>query len=208
MSEILQKDDAIIAEIIAGARTLFEKFGLKKTTMEDIAKEVGKGKSSLYYYFPSKYEIFEAVVDQETTELFSQAQIAIDKATTAKEKLKAYSTIRLCKINKMGNLSQVVKNDLMDNLSVIMNIKKKHEKTQFIMVKEIIIMGIESGEFKKVHSKDIDLLAFLFVAAFRGIALPMCSSDFSFPDLTKSVDTIVDIMVEGIGNQKSFVNNN
>jgi AcrR family transcriptional regulator len=199
MSEIIQKDDIVIAEIVAGARTLFEKFGLKKTTMEDIAKEVGKGKSSLYYYFPSKYEIFEAVIDQETKELFSQARLAIDKAATAKEKLKAYSRIRLCNINKLGNLSQVVKNDLMDNLSVIMNIKKKHEKTQFTMVKEIIMMGIGSGEFKKVHSEDIDLLTFIFVAAFRGIALPMCG-DFPFPDLMKRVDTIVDVMVEGIGN--------
>ena len=199
MSETIQKDDVIIKEIIAGARILFEKFGLKKTTMEDIAKEVGKGKSSLYYYFPSKYEIFEAVVDQETRELFAQAQEAIDKASTAKEKLKAYSRVRLCNINKLGNLSQLVKNDLMDNMSVIMNIKKKHESTQFDMIKKIISTGIASGEFKKIENADADLLSFLFVAAFRGIALPFCASQ-PFPDLTQRVDTIVDVMVEGIGN--------
>jgi AcrR family transcriptional regulator len=198
MVELLQKDDVIVQEIITGARTLFQKFGLKKTTMEDIAKEVGKGKSSLYYYFPSKYEIFEAVVDQETRELFTQAQEAIDKASTGKGKLKAYSRVRLCNINKMGNLSQVVKNDLMDNMSVIMNIKKKHEITQFNMVKKIIAEGVQSGEFKKVDEPDMDLLAFLFVAAFRGIALPLCVDEV-FPDLTQRVDTIVDVMVEGIG---------
>ena len=65
MSELLEKDEVIVREIVSSARGLFEKFGLKKTTMEDIAKEAGKGKSSLYYYFESKYEIFEAVVDQE-----------------------------------------------------------------------------------------------------------------------------------------------
>ena len=85
MNEVCQKEEAVIQEIIAGARILFEKFGLKKTTMEDIAREVGKGKSSLYYYFPSKYEIFEAVVDQETRELFALAQGAIDTKITAKE---------------------------------------------------------------------------------------------------------------------------
>jgi AcrR family transcriptional regulator len=199
MTEVLQRDDTIVHEIIAGARTLFEKFGLKKTTMEDIAREVGKGKSTLYYYFPSKYEIFEAVVDQETMELFDLAQEAIDRATTAKGKLKAYSKVRLCNINKLGNLSQVVKNDLMDNMSVIMKIKKKHETTQVNMVKKIIAAGIESGEFKKVGDGDPELLAFLFVAAFRGIALPLCSEG-AFPDLTKRGDIIVDVMVEGIGN--------
>jgi AcrR family transcriptional regulator len=197
MEEVISKDDVVLKEIISGARTLFEKFGLKKTTMEDIAKEVGKGKSSLYYYFPSKYEIFEAVVDQEITELFSLAQKAVDKAPTAKEKLKAYVKIRLNKINKLGNLSQVVKNDLMDNMSVVFNIKKKHEINQVNMIKGIIIAGIERGEFKKIKEPEVCMMAYLFAATFRGIAVPMCTQ--TFPDLTQKADDIVEIMVEGIG---------
>jgi AcrR family transcriptional regulator len=197
MEVVINKDDIVLKEIISGARTLFEKFGLKKTTMEDIAKEVGKGKSSLYYYFPSKYEIFEAVVDQEITELFSLAQKAVDKAPTAKEKLKAYAKVRLNKINKLGNLSQVVKNDLMDNMSVVMNIKKKHEVTQVNMIRGIILTGIERGEFKKIKEPEVCLMAYLFAATFRGIAVPICTH--TFPDLTQKADDIVEIMVEGIG---------
>lgn len=197
MEEIAGKDEAVLREIIGGARVLFEKFGLKKTTMEDIAREVGKGKSSLYYYFPSKYEIFEAVVDQEISELFSMAQKAVDKAPNAKEKLKAYIKVRLSKINKMGNLSQVVKNDLMDNMGVVMNIKKKHEINQVNMIQEIILHGIERGEFKKIKKPEVCLMANLFAATFRGIALPLCSE--TFPDLTQKADDIVEILVEGIG---------
>jgi len=197
MEAAVSKDDVVLQEIITGARNLFEKFGLKKTTMEDIAREIGKGKSSLYYYFPSKYEIFEAVVDQEITELFSLAQKAVDKAPTAKEKLKAYIKVRLNKINKLGNLSQVVKNDIMDNMSVVMNIKKKHEMNQVNMIKRIIIDGIENGEFKKIKSAEVGLLAHLFAATFRGIAVPLCTH--TFPDLTQKADDIVEIMVEGIG---------
>jgi AcrR family transcriptional regulator len=199
MSELLEKDEVIVQEIVSCARVLFEKFGLKKTTMEDIAKEAGKGKSSLYYYFESKYEIFEAVVDQEMQELFNVAENEVKKSTTAKEKLKAYSKVRLGKINKLGNLSQVVKNDLMDNMSVVMNIKKKHEITQFNLIKNIIESGINSGEFKKICCQEVELLAFLFAATFRGIALPMCV-DSMFPDLTEKVDDIVDIMIDGIAN--------
>lgn len=200
MNEVLQKDDVVVKEIINGARILFEKFGLRKTTMEDIAKEVGKGKSSLYYYFPSKYEIFEAVVNQETAELFAQAQLAIDCCCSAREKLKAYSRVRLCSIQKLGNLSKVVKEDLIDNMAVIMKIKKKHEVNQFNLIKEIIAEGIKSHEFDPAHENNIDLLAFLFVAAFRGIALPMCM-DEGTPELSRRADTIVDVMVEGIGNR-------
>ncbi len=196
MDAIVDKEDVVLKEIINGARLLFEKFGLKKTTMEDIAKEVGKGKSSLYYYFPSKYEIFEAVVDQEMKQLFMLAQKAVDKAPTAKEKLKAYTKVRLSKLNKLGNLSQVVKNDLMDNMSVVMNIKRKHEITQVNMIKKIISAGVESSEFKKMSSADIALLAYLFAATFRGIVMPMCTE--TFPDLTHKSDDVVEMLVEGI----------
>ncbi len=196
MEAIISKDDVVLKEIINGARLLFEKFGLKKTTMEDIAKEVGKGKSSLYYYFPSKYEIFEAVVDQEMSELFSLAQRAVDKAPSAKEKLKAYTKVRLSKLNKLGNLSQVVKNDLMDNMSVVMNIKRRHEIQQVNMIKKIISEGVERGEFKKIDHEDIGLLAFLFAATFRGIAMPLCTQ--TFPDLTLKSDDVVEMLVEGI----------
>ena len=198
ISEIIQKDEIIIGEIVAGAKTLFERYGLKKTTMEDIAREAGKSKSSLYYYFQSKYEIFEAVVEQEINHLFNTAEKAIEKVPTAKDKLKAYSEVRLCKISKSGNLSQVIKNDLMDNMDVILKMKKKHESRQVKMVRDIIAQGVKSGEFKKIGNSEIDLLSLLFTAAFTGISLPLCG-EHKFPDLTQKVDVIVDVLIHGIG---------
>ncbi len=38
--------------------------------MEDIAKAAGKGKSTLYYYYTSKDEIFNAVIEDEMHEDF------------------------------------------------------------------------------------------------------------------------------------------
>ena len=65
MVEQITKDDSMVREILSTAKNLFAQHGLKKTTMEDIANAMGKGKSTLYYYFPGKIEIFEAVVDEE-----------------------------------------------------------------------------------------------------------------------------------------------
>lgn len=192
----INKEDTALKEIIQGARLLFEKFGLKKTTMEDIAREVGKGKSSLYYYFPSKYEIFEAVIEQEMSELSCLVKKSIDKAPNAKEKLKAYTKVRLTKLNKLRNLSQVVKNDLLDNMHLVMDIKKRHEVEQMNVIKELITDGVRSGEFKKITEADINVLAFLFAATFRGIAMPLCTQ--TFPDLSQKSGEVIEMMVSGI----------
>jgi len=87
MGEHLNKDEIVLADILAAARALFERQGLKKTTMDDIASKIGKCKGALYYYFASKEEIFEAVVDQEMTEFFKQVTVEINAAYRAKDKL-------------------------------------------------------------------------------------------------------------------------
>ena len=48
--------------IINSASDVFEKFGFKKTTVDDIAQALRKGKSSIYYYFKSKEEDRKSVV--------------------------------------------------------------------------------------------------------------------------------------------------
>ena len=42
--------------IIDGALKTFNKVGIEKTTMDEIAVESGFGKATLYYYFSSKDE--------------------------------------------------------------------------------------------------------------------------------------------------------
>jgi len=59
---IVKKQKSIQHRIVHTASQVFSRFGFKKATMEDIANAVGMGKSSIYYYFKSKEEIFEAVV--------------------------------------------------------------------------------------------------------------------------------------------------
>ncbi|MEO0226014.1 MAG: helix-turn-helix domain-containing protein [candidate division WOR-3 bacterium] len=44
--------------IIDSARYVFSRFGYRKATMDSIARAARKAKSSIYYYFRDKEEIF------------------------------------------------------------------------------------------------------------------------------------------------------
>jgi AcrR family transcriptional regulator len=48
--------------ILERASKIFLKFGFKKTTMDEIASLLHKSKTSLYYYFKGKEEIFKSIV--------------------------------------------------------------------------------------------------------------------------------------------------
>src|SRR6202000_2092483 len=85
MAETLQRDEIVVRDILDTARNLFKKSGFKKTTMGDIARSLGKAKSSLYYYYPSKEDIFEAVLYAEMDELLDQIHRSVPLAGSPKE---------------------------------------------------------------------------------------------------------------------------
>jgi AcrR family transcriptional regulator len=199
MTELLFKEELIEKEIIDVARTLFKKHGFKKTTMGHIAMSLGKAKSSLYYYYPGKEEIFEAVINEEMNELMEQIRHAIDEASSAKEKLIAYCRCRLNKLSQLYNLSEVLRREIADMQCMMTDMKGKFDTSQVALVKEILEEGVRNGEFSKINLDNIELVSYLMVSSFRGLAMPLMVSQHQCPRLDLQIDSIVDIMVEGIG---------
>lgn len=60
MSQVL---DSTKSAILEAADRLFEQYGYKKTTIEEIAQEAGIGKGSVYLHFASKEQIGAAWLD-------------------------------------------------------------------------------------------------------------------------------------------------
>jgi len=201
MGEHINKDENVLTDILSAARALFEKQGLKKTTMDDIASRIGKCKGALYYYFASKDEIFEAVVHQEMTEFFKQVTIETSAVYGAKEKLIAYCRTRLKKISELSNLHEVLKKDLIDFAGKMEIIRKKYDTLQVALVKDIIVEGIKKAEFKKMDKEYIESLSYLIVSSFKGLEMPL-NVDMQYTSLNKRAEFIVNVMVDGIGCQR------
>ena len=66
--------------ILAGALKVFNQLGIDKTTMDEIAKESGFGKATLYYYFSSKEEVFIEIMNYGWKDLWQgiESQIISD----------------------------------------------------------------------------------------------------------------------------------
>ena len=86
--QIADPYDDMRNNIIGIASEVFARFGFKKTTVDDIAQALRKGKSSIYYYFKSKDEIFEAVVDREADVLRKKVKEIQKSSLNAMQKLR------------------------------------------------------------------------------------------------------------------------
>jgi AcrR family transcriptional regulator len=203
----MEKDELVIKEILSGAKKLFGKHGLKKTTMEDIAMAAGKGKSTLYYYFPSKTEIFEAVVESEMKLVIKRLREAVNGARTAKTKLKAFLKVLLTAILDYQNFRDVVFEDAMENLKVFIRLKTQYEQIQIDMIREILLGGTQSGEFKELSLSKMNRMAFVMATAFKGLHYPLTVQDQELNNC-EYYDEIVDVLIEGIGKEKADPNVN
>ena len=143
----LSKDEEVKAAILEAAKNVFQKWGLKKTTMEDIANEAGKGKSTLYYYYKSKDDLFGELTMSEFTIMISKAKLAIQQEKTAKGKLKKYISTMLIELKQTVSLFPLLKGEIKGNKELIESLLKQVEETEEKIIIELLKQGLISGEF-------------------------------------------------------------
>jgi AcrR family transcriptional regulator len=167
---MLAQNEEARLKIIEIARNIFTHFGFKKTTMEEIAVASRKGKSSIYYYFNSKEDIFKAVVEKEAEELKSELLHKIQDIEDPIERLKVYITIRMRKLNKLTNFYTALKSEYLSHLEFIEQIRKSYDLDEIKIISGIIQDGIESGKFSV---DDPHLSAIAIVTAMKGLEVPL-----------------------------------
>jgi AcrR family transcriptional regulator len=166
---LAQNEEARI-KIIEIARSIFTHFGFKKTTMEEIALASRKGKSSIYYYFNSKEDIFKAVVEKEADEIKKELINKIENIDDPIEKLKVYISTRMRKLKKLTNFYTALKSDYLSHLEFIEEIRKSYDLEEVEIISGIIQDGIERGKFSV---EDPHLSAIAIVTAMKGLEVPL-----------------------------------
>jgi len=101
------KSDIKKLQIISAAKLCFAQYGYDKTTLDDIGKRMGLNKSSLYYYFKNKEEIFTAVVLEEADKIVDGLQTEMESKVSPEEKIQFYMKKRLGYYKKVLSLHQL-----------------------------------------------------------------------------------------------------
>ena len=99
-------------EILEAAKKLFGQFGLKKTSLDEIARSIGLGRTSLYHYFKNKEDLFSAVIRYETGIIIDKLEETISKHDLPDEKIKAYFLFKMYYINKYVNIIRITKSEV------------------------------------------------------------------------------------------------
>jgi AcrR family transcriptional regulator len=190
----MEKEEIIRDEILAAAKRVFQKWGLNKSTMEDIAHEAGKGKSTLYYYFKSKDEIFETLAMDEMSSIIIKAKTAIKDLVSTRDKLRIYLVTMLNEIKNTISLYPMVTGELKGNKELIERIRNLLDSNEVSIMTEILTVGISTGEFNFLKESEISKAVKVIVGILHGLIFYLVFDN----DDTESIDLATRLIVEGI----------
>jgi TetR/AcrR family transcriptional regulator len=188
--------------ILQAARKRFAYYGFSKVTMDEIARDVGMGKASLYYYFPTKESLFKAVIAREQDEFIEQAQGFLKTDISAAEKLQQYVRQRLEYFHEFVNLSKLSFHSMFEMKPLFGNLFEGFASRELEIITEILKEGNENGELLVENPGQMAELLLHILQGLRLRILPKVHETFinedHYEQLREEMLLFVNIFLYGI----------
>ena len=198
-------NESLILEV---AQKWFGKFGLNKTSMSEIADDLGISKASLYYYFPDKESLYRAVVQKEEGEFIERISEKLLSIRKPEDLLMEYVRARFSYFRSLLNLGRL-KFEEYANIKPVFreSILLFKEKEQEI-IRKILEKGMNEGVFS---AGDPSKTASLFLDLLKGLRISLLEDkntlfieDEEFQSVLEKTLTFTSIFIRGL----KSVNNN
>lgn len=163
-------------KFIEVARQLFARKGVENTTMNDIASASAKGRRTIYTYFKSKREIFNAVIASETDELLGRLRKVIETDAPVKEKLKNYIDCRFDTMSEIVSRNGSLRAGFFRDVRKVDRARKLITDKESALLKDILTEGSRQGVFQ---IKDIDATALVITHTLHGLDVPYIRDNIS-----------------------------
>lgn len=186
-------------EIINVAREMFGEYGIRSVSVDDICRQVGISKKTLYQYYNNKAELLDSLLTQEMENVKNEALEIKAEANNA-----IHSLLLVSKL--IGRLSMNAKPAAAYDLKKYYpELYKKFVDIKRQMAYEGIVMNLERGMKEGLYRSDlsIEVIARLYIQKIE----QMHDKEF-LQHMEFSHECIFEIMFEnhirGIANQKGI----
>lgn len=184
-------------EILAKAKELFQRYGLRPVTMDDIAKELGVSKKTLYKFFANKEELVSHTVDQVFERVKANMISLSEDEGNAIDMLFAMDEVVCTNIETHDHSMQFQLERYYPEVYARLEFKKR--ELVFKMMRVNLERGIREGLFRE--ELDIDVVSFLYYSRTR----TMTQADLEFLHNRPLHDILREVLiyhVRGISNAK------
>lgn len=166
-------------ELIYAAEALFSEKGCEQTSVSDIVKKVGVAQGTFYYYFKSKDDVLDAVLDHYLKDRLERAarEIMSNDGLNAMQKLQMIISTTLSYQTDEQNLIEFLYVD--KNIVSHQKYLAKIREVFVPLITDLVEQGIREGVFEvKYPMETVDLMLVMFLHLHDSIDISQRAGDY------------------------------
>lgn len=179
------------------ARQLFARKGVENTTMNDIASASEKGRRTIYTYFKSKRDIYNAVIERETDIALSQLRAITAKPIPADVKLVEYIDAHFETMREVVSRNGSLRAWFFRDVRKVDRARRIVSRKETILLQQILSEGVEENIFE---IENIPRTALVITKTIQGLDVPYIRDDISDTGVDKDAlcKTFISILLTGL----------
>ena len=179
------------------ARSLFARKGVENTTMNDIATASDKGRRTIYTYFKSKREIFNAVIESESDDLLQNLNSIVTKLASPEQKLREYVATRMETMRQIVSRNGSLRAGFFRDVRKVDRARSVISKKEIKMLMHILHEGVVLGVFDIPNIKE---WAIIITNSINGFDVPYIRNSLTEYGIDKQdmARMIADLVLNGI----------
>ncbi|MFN2128029.1 MAG: TetR/AcrR family transcriptional regulator [Anaerolineales bacterium] len=183
-------------QILDAASNVFSKKGFHDARMDDIVKQSGLSKGTIYWYFKSKDEIITCILDDIFAIEFTHLKHLLYSDMSARERIKKFAKIALADVENYSINAPIIYEFIStaSRESSVKKILKRYMRSFMEILEPIVQHGINDGEFQNIDPQEA---AIAIGAVIEGIFL-LWIYDSETIDLAIHMETSIDLLLNGI----------
>lgn len=147
--------------ILEAARRRYLRFGPRKTTMEEVAREAGCSRATVYSHFPGKQELYSKLLEWETATFLAELEAATEAPQEALEKLRSIAEATGRNFAHSTALGGAIAGDAEMSLErVAQPAVEKLEQRVIELLARVLEQGVAEGTFRPVEPRLVSYLMF------------------------------------------------
>jgi AcrR family transcriptional regulator len=150
--------NGVVARILSSAQTHFARFGYEGARVDEIAREAGINKATLYYQVGDKAALYHAVLDPLLDLVVGDVERKVGREPTAESRLRAYVATLAQLLVQHRDLAPLLLREAVDggeHLSdeLVARIARLHQ-----ILRGVLHDGVAEGEFRAVDTLTLQSL--------------------------------------------------
>ncbi|RLB98185.1 MAG: hypothetical protein DRH90_22265 [Deltaproteobacteria bacterium] len=157
-----------IESILNTAKKMFARYGLRKTSIEEMARVARVAKATIYNYFGNKDQVYLEVLRREKNEIVDKISTLVEREASAMDKLVTFVKAKFSVMRQAVNILNLDREGIENLLPSAESIRNELFESEVSIIHSILRKGVEKGVF---HINDFLLTARAIAYALRGFEL-------------------------------------